>query len=47
MNIVSQDKTGTTSVMVARAAQWNMSVLRNEGLLPLDTVVIDYLKVIV
>ncbi|XP_076064823.1 dihydrouridine synthase 2 [Oratosquilla oratoria] len=36
--------TNSASVMVARAAMWNCSVLRNEGILPLDTVIQSYLK---
>ena len=34
---------GAASIMVARAAQWNPSIFRREGKLPLDTVVRDYL----
>ena len=30
--------------MVARAAQWNPSVFRREGPLPLETVIADYLR---
>ena len=40
-----QLKTGASSVMVARAAQWNLSVFRKEGVLPIDDVITDYLKV--
>uniref|UniRef100_UPI00193A55AE tRNA-dihydrouridine(20) synthase [NAD(P)+]-like isoform X1 n=2 Tax=Styela clava TaxID=7725 RepID=UPI00193A55AE len=36
--------TGASSVMIARSAQWNMSVFRKEGLLSTDDVVKDYLK---
>lgn len=31
--------------MLARAAEWNCSIFRKQGLLPLDEVIIDYLKV--
>jgi len=34
---------GAASIMVARAAQWDPSIFRREGKLPLDTVVRDYL----
>ncbi|XP_055298288.1 tRNA-dihydrouridine(20) synthase [NAD(P)+]-like [Sitodiplosis mosellana] len=37
-------KCGTTSVMIARAAEWNVSVFRKEGKLPLDEVITEYLK---
>ena len=40
-----QTKTGAASVMVARAAQWNMSVFRQAGLLRIDDVITEYLKV--
>lgn len=33
-----QSKAGCSSVMVARAAQYNQSVFRKEGVLPLDDV---------
>lgn len=36
--------TNASSVMIARAAQWNMSVFRKEGILPMDTVIRDYLS---
>jgi len=35
---------GTSSVMIARAAEWNSSVFRKEGLRTLDDVIKDYLK---
>lgn len=35
---------GTTSVMVARAAQVNPSIFREEGPLPIDDVAREYLK---
>ncbi|XP_060587276.1 tRNA-dihydrouridine(20) synthase [NAD(P)+]-like [Ruditapes philippinarum] len=35
---------GTTSVMIARAAEWNTSVFRKEGKLPVKDVVKEYLK---
>ena len=40
-----QLKTGTSSIMVARAAQWNLSIFRPEGKLPRDDVIAEYLKV--
>ena len=36
--------TGASSVMVARAAQWNCSVFRADGLLSLDQVIPAYLR---
>lgn len=30
--------------MIARAAEWNCSIFRKEGLLPMDTVIKEYLK---
>ena len=33
-----------SSIMVARAAQWDPSIFRKEGRLPLDTVVQSYLR---
>lgn len=36
--------TGCTSVMIARAAQWNCSIFRKEGLLPIDDIIKAYLK---
>lgn len=35
-------ETGTSSVMIARVAMWNCSILRPEGRLPIDTVVSVY-----
>ncbi|XP_045593604.1 tRNA-dihydrouridine(20) synthase [NAD(P)+]-like isoform X2 [Procambarus clarkii] len=37
-------ETGASSVMIARTAMWNCSILRPEGLLPLDTVAEAYLR---
>ncbi|KAJ4442081.1 hypothetical protein ANN_11947 [Periplaneta americana] len=37
-------ETGCTSVMLARAAQWNCSIFRPEGMLPLDEVIVAYLR---
>lgn len=34
-----------SSVMIARAAQWNASIFRPEGLLPLEDVIKDFLKI--
>ncbi|CAH0749015.1 unnamed protein product [Diatraea saccharalis] len=42
-----KDITGCTSVMIARAAEWNCSIFRKEGLLPMDSVIKDYLKLAV
>ncbi|XP_028176161.1 tRNA-dihydrouridine(20) synthase [NAD(P)+]-like [Ostrinia furnacalis] len=39
-----KEMTGCTSVMIARAAEWNCSIFRKEGLLPMDTVIKEYLK---
>uniref|UniRef100_A0A3P9JMH6 Dihydrouridine synthase 2 n=1 Tax=Oryzias latipes TaxID=8090 RepID=A0A3P9JMH6_ORYLA len=36
--------TGAASVMLARAAMWNASVFRSQGLLPLERVMQEYLK---
>lgn len=36
--------TGASSVMIARAAQYNSSVFRSSGKLPLDEVIPAYLK---
>ncbi|XP_065827331.1 tRNA-dihydrouridine(20) synthase [NAD(P)+]-like isoform X2 [Oscarella lobularis] len=37
-------ETGTASVMIARAAEWNPSIFRKEGLLPVDDVAKAYIK---
>lgn len=37
-------ETGASSVMVARAAQWNCSIFRPSGKLPVDQVISEYLK---
>ncbi|XP_068621245.1 tRNA-dihydrouridine(20) synthase [NAD(P)+]-like isoform X1 [Battus philenor] len=42
-----KEMTGCTSVMLARAAEWNCSIFRKEGLLPMDTVIKEYLKLAV
>ncbi|XP_009960374.1 PREDICTED: tRNA-dihydrouridine(20) synthase [NAD(P)+]-like isoform X1 [Leptosomus discolor] len=39
-----QKATGASSVMIARAAMWNPSIFRKEGLLPLKEVMQDYIK---
>lgn len=39
-----KEATGAASVMVARAAQYNSSVFRSSGKLPLDDVIPAYLK---
>ena len=38
--------TGASSVMVARAAEWNCSVFRKEGPLPYTEVMHSYLKIV-
>lgn len=35
---------GASSCMIARAAQWNCSIFRKEGILPIDEVITTYLK---
>lgn len=42
-----KEASGCSSVMVARAAQWNTSVFRREGLLPALEVAKEYLKLAV
>ncbi|XP_012262837.2 tRNA-dihydrouridine(20) synthase [NAD(P)+]-like [Athalia rosae] len=37
-------ETGCSSVMIARAAEWNCSIFRKQGLLPIDDVIKAYLK---
>ncbi|CAH2268818.1 jg8993 [Pararge aegeria aegeria] len=39
--------TGCSSVMLARAAEWNCSIFRKDGMLPIDTVIKEYLKLAV
>jgi len=39
-----KEATSADSIMIARAAQWNVSVFRKEGLLPLDDIMIRYIK---
>ncbi|XP_076244192.1 dihydrouridine synthase 2 isoform X2 [Calliopsis andreniformis] len=36
--------TGCNSVMLARAAEWNCSIFRKEGLLPMEDVIKSYIK---
>lgn len=36
--------TGASSVMLARAAMWNASVFSNQGPLPVERVMEEYLK---
>lgn len=40
------DDTGCTSVMIARAAEWNPSIFRKEGMIPLLDVVREYIKMV-
>ncbi|XP_063358528.1 tRNA-dihydrouridine(20) synthase [NAD(P)+]-like isoform X2 [Cydia amplana] len=42
-----KELTGCNSVMLARAAEWNCSIFRKEGLLPMETVIKEYLKLAV
>ncbi|CAH2104683.1 unnamed protein product [Euphydryas editha] len=42
-----KEMTGCSSVMIARAAEWNCSIFRKDGLLPMDAVITDYLKLCV
>lgn len=39
-----REETGCSSVMLARAAEWNCSIFRKEGLLPIEDVIKAYLK---
>ena len=38
---------GASSVMLARAAMWNCSIFRKDGMLPLHDVIRDYLRLCV
>ncbi|KAL9976331.1 hypothetical protein ACROYT_G013621 [Oculina patagonica] len=42
-----RQETGCSSVMLARAAQWNTSVFRKEGRLPASEVITEYIKLAV
>lgn len=42
-----KDQTGCGSIMLARAAEWNCSIFRKAGLLPIDDVIKAYLKLAV
>ncbi|GIY87851.1 tRNA-dihydrouridine(20) synthase-like [Caerostris extrusa] len=37
-------ETGASSVMIARQAEWNCSIFRKEGKLPLDDVIVKFIK---
>ena len=39
-----KESTGCSSVMIARAAQWNCSIFRKSGLLPMEDVITAYLR---
>lgn len=39
-----QQAAGASSVMIARAAMWNPSIFRREGLCPLKEVMQEYIK---
>lgn len=39
-----KESAGCDSVMIARAAEWNCSIFRKQGLLPMDDVIKAYLK---
>lgn len=41
-----RESTGASSVMIARAAEWNTSIFRKEGKLPLFDVIREYLKIV-
>ena len=41
-----RDECACSSVMIARAAQWNPSIFSRNGLKPLETVIHDYLKIV-
>ncbi|XP_052816141.1 tRNA-dihydrouridine(20) synthase [NAD(P)+]-like [Mya arenaria] len=40
-----KEATGASSVMIARAAEWNTSIFRKQGILPVKDVVKEYLKI--
>ncbi|KAJ7381893.1 tRNA-dihydrouridine(20) synthase [NAD(P)+]-like protein [Desmophyllum pertusum] len=42
-----RQETGCSSVMLARAAQWNTSIFRKEGRLPASQVIAEYIKLAV
>lgn len=42
--IAFREVSGASSVMIARSAQWNCSVFRKDGPLPIDDVIKEYLK---
>uniref|UniRef100_A0A7G3B1X4 Putative trna-dihydrouridine synthase n=1 Tax=Lutzomyia longipalpis TaxID=7200 RepID=A0A7G3B1X4_LUTLO len=42
-----RDDCGASSVMIARAAEWNVSIFRKDSMLPLDEVITAYLKLCV
>ncbi|GAB0096346.1 tRNA-dihydrouridine(20) synthase [Sergentomyia squamirostris] len=39
-----RENCGASSVMIARAAEWNPSIFRKDGMLPLDEVITEYLR---
>lgn len=39
-----QEETGCSSVMLARAAQWNPSIFKKNGKLSMNDIIKDYLK---
>lgn len=41
------EATGCSSVMLARAAEWNCSIFRKEGKVDMETVINEYLKLAV
>ncbi|KAG8200865.1 hypothetical protein JTE90_015770 [Oedothorax gibbosus] len=41
---VFRKDTGASSVMIARQAEWNCSIFRKEGKLPLDDVIVQFIK---
>ncbi|XP_059617344.1 tRNA-dihydrouridine(20) synthase [NAD(P)+]-like [Phlebotomus argentipes] len=42
-----REECGAQSVMIARAAEWNVSIFRKDCMLPLDEVITEYLKLCV
>ncbi|XP_012289246.1 tRNA-dihydrouridine(20) synthase [NAD(P)+]-like isoform X2 [Orussus abietinus] len=39
-----KEESGCSSVMIARAAEWNCSIFKKDGVLPMEQVIKDYLK---
>lgn len=45
--LMFREECGASSVMIARAAEWNVSIFRKDSMLPLDEVITEYLKLCV